>query len=255
MIELTKEEKSARERVCIALDTESVNQALDWSKRLSTYAGSFKIGKSLHLIAGLEGRNIIYEIAEIGGASFLDLKGHDTPDQIKKYAMAATTFGVYMFNIHIGNESMTRAAVEGAYEKSEKYRIKRPLVIGVTELTSLDDRDLEILGNKFSYDDSVLNKAELAIKYGLDGIVCPAKKAGGLEQRFGMELLYVTPGINLGNLLNVGQKQLYEPSNAVKDCSNSILIIGSAITKALNMEEQAYRVLKEMTPFMRGCPT
>ena len=250
-MELTPQEKLARERVCGALDTDSVDEALEWATRLSPYMGSFKIGKSLHLTAGLEEKNIVSEIAKVGGASFLDLKGHDTPDQIKKYAMAATVPGVYMFNIHIGNENMTRAAVEGAYEQSEKSGVKRPLVIGVTELTSLDNRDLEILGSRFSYDKSVLNKAELAIKYGLDGIVCPAKKAGGLEQRFGDKLLYVTPGLKMGDIVNVGQKQLYEPSDAVKDCSNSILIIGSAVTKAPDMEAQAYRALQEMTPYMK----
>lgn len=250
-MELTQREKVARERVCIALDTDSVYQALEWAERLSPYAGSFKIGKSLHLTAGLEGRNIISEIAEVGGVSFLDLKGHDTPDQIKKYAMAATVSGVYMFNIHIGNENMCRAAVEGAYGQSEKLGIKRPLVIGVTELTSLDDNDLAILGNNLSYDDSVFNKAKLAIRYGLDGIVCPAKKAGGLEKIFGDKLLYVTPGVKMGDIANTGQKQLYEPSDAVKDCSNSILIIGSAITKAPNMEAQAYRALQEMAPYMK----
>lgn len=250
-MKLTTQEKLARKRVCIALDTENTKQALEWARRLYPYAGSFKIGKSLHLTAGLEGKNIISEIANVGGASFLDLKGHDTPDQIKKYAMAATVPGVYMFNIHVGNENMTRAAVEGAYEKSEKLGIKRPLVIGVTELTSLDDGDLRKLGNRFSYDESVLNKAELAIEYGLDGIVCPAKKAGGLEQKFGDKLLYVTPAIKMGDVANTGQKQLYEPSDAVRDCSNSILIIGSAITKANNMEKQAYRALHEMAPYMK----
>ena len=143
-MELTFQEKLASKRMCVALDTETTEQALEWATRLSPYASSFKIGKSLHLLAGLEGRNIISEIAEVGGASFLDLKGHDTPDQIKKYAMAATVPGVYMFNIHNGNENMCRAAVEGAHEQSEKLGIERPLVIGVTELTSLDDKDLEL---------------------------------------------------------------------------------------------------------------
>ena len=156
-----------------------------------------------------------------------------------------------MFNIHVGSEAMNKAAVEGAYEQSERLGIKRPLVIGVTELTSLDGDDLKRLGNRFSYDDSVLNKAQIAIEDGLDGIVCPAKKAGGLEQRFGNKLLYVTPGVKMGDIANVGQKQLYEPSDAVKDCSNSILIIGSAITKAPYMEEQAHRALHEMAQYIK----
>ncbi len=250
-MELNRKEKLARERVCIALDTDNVEQALEYSKRLAPYAASFKIGKSLHLKAGLEGRNIISEIDQIGGPVFLDLKAHDTPDQIKKYAMAASVRGVYMFNIHIGSEAMNKATIEGASEQANKLGIKRPLIIGVTELTSLDNNDLKKLGNKFSYDKSVLNKAKIAIKDGLDGIVCPAKKAGGLEQIFGNQLLYVTPGINVGNIANTGQKQLYEVAAAVKDCLNSILIIGSAITKAPNMEEQAYRILKEMAPYMK----
>lgn len=249
---LTPQESLARERVCIALDTENVKQALEWAERLSPYAASFKIGKSLHYRASREGRDIVGEIEKVGGESFVDLKGHDTLDQIEEFMYAiASTGGAYMTNIHIGNENMCRAAVKGLSEGARDSGRKRPLLIGVTELTSLDDRDLEILGNAFSYDESVSNKATLAIKYGLDGIVCPAKKAGGLEDIFGNQLRYVTPGIKMGDIANKGQKQLYEPSDAVKDCSSSILIIGSAITKAPDMEQQAYRALQEMAPYMK----
>lgn len=250
-MQLTSHEQLARQRVCIALDTEDTNQALEWATRLSPYAGSFKIGKSLHLTAGLEKRNIIEEIAKVGGESFLDLKFHDTPDQVEKASRSATTPGVYMFNIHVANENMCKAAVYGAQDQALKLGIKKPLVIGVTELTSNDDKDLEILGSKLSYKESVLNKTNLAQKYGLDGIVCPAKIAGGLEMKFN-GLLYVTPGLKMGEIANKRQKQLYEPSNAVKDCKNSILIIGSAITKAPDMEAQAYRALQEMVPYMKA---
>ena len=56
----------------------------------------------------------------------------------------------------------------------------------------------------------------------------------------------------MGDISNIGQKELYEPSDAVRDCSNSILIVGSAVTKAPNMEEQAHRVLREMAPYMEA---
>lgn len=249
---LTPQESLARERVCMALDTENVEQALEWAERLSHYVGSFKIGKSLHYRAGRESRDIVGEIENVGGESFVDLKGHDTPDQIEQFAYAiASTGGVHMTNIHIANENMCRAAVKGLSEGAKASGRKRPLLIGVTELTSLDDRDLEILGNAFSYDDSILNKANLAVEYGLDGIVCPAKKAGGLEEIFGRNLLYVTPGIKMGDIANKGQKQLYEPSDAIRDCTNSILIIGSTFSKAPNMEHQAHRALREMAPYMK----
>ena len=249
---LTPQEKLARERVCIALDTDSVDQALEWSRRLSPYAGSFKIGKTLHAIAGLEGRNIIGEIAQVGGSSFLDLKAKDTPDQIYSFSKTVSVPGVYMWNIHIHDKKMCEAAVRGAHEQSQKLGIERPLVIGVTELTSTETSDLETLGNILTYDESVLNKAELAIEYGLDGIVCPASKAGGLEKIFGDRLSYVTPGIKMGDIANVGQKQLYEPSDAVKDCSKSILIMGTAITSVPAMEQQAHRALKEIAPYVKA---
>ncbi|MGM5488320.1 MAG: orotidine 5'-phosphate decarboxylase / HUMPS family protein, partial [Nanobdellota archaeon] len=89
---------------------------------------------------------------------------------------------------------------------------------------------------------------------GLDGIVCPASMAGGLEKRFGHELLYVNPGIKMGGIANKGQKQLYEPADAVRDCSNSILIIGTAITKADSMEAQAERALEQMTKASLSLP-
>lgn len=248
---LTSLEKLARERVCLALDTDSVDQALDLAKRLSPSVSSFKIGLALHLQAGLENRNIIQEIAAIGGASFLDLKGHDTPNQMEKYARIATTPGISMFTIHLSNETAAKAAVEACSLQAQTLKIKKPLVIGVTELTSLDDQDLQTLGSKWTYEESIFYKTELALKYGLEGIVCSAKKAGELEKKFGSQLLYVTPGIKMGTLQNKGQKQLSEPDEAVRDCSRSLLIIGSAITKALNPEQQAYAALQQMAPYLK----
>lgn len=178
------------------------------------------------------------------------MKFHDTPDQVYRCARAATNEKVAIFNIHVANENMCKAAVAGMNDEAIAKQIRMPLLIGVTELTSNDSKDLEILGSRWSYNVSILKKAELAIIYGLDGVVCPAKMAGGLEALFGKSLVYVTPGINMGDVFNKGQKQLYEPSNAVQDCSNSILVIGSAITKAENMEAQAYRALQEMAEYV-----
>ena len=97
-----------------------------------------------------------------------------------------------------------------------------------------------------SYDDLVKRRTELAKKWGLDGIVCPAKKAGGLEKEFGSDFMYVTPGIKWAGIQREGQKQLYTPDLAVKDCSSSILVIGSAITKAENRVQTAYDILQAM---------
>lgn len=141
-----------------------------------------------------------------------------------------------MFNLHVaGGEVMCKKAIEGASEGAQKRNLTwRPYVIGVTELTSLDDNDLREQGISISYDDLVRRRTELAIKWGLDGAVCPASKAGALEKEFGKDFIYVTPGIEWAGVSREGQKQLYTPDRAVQDCTNSILVIGGAIANAGN---------------------
>ena len=141
---------------------------------------------------------------------------------------------------------MCRKAVEGAAKGAEKRGIERPKVIGVTVLTSLSDEDLEAQSLGIKYDDLVRRRTELARKWGLDGIVCPASKAGALEKEFGSDFVYVTPGIEWKGKQGAGQKQLYTPDLAVRDCSCSILVIGSAITKAQDKKATAYEILQAM---------
>lgn len=247
MPELTDKEIIARSRICLALDVPAVQEALDLAAVLSPYVGTFKVGKQLHTAAGNEGINIVKEIHNRGGDVFLDLKLHDTPNTVYEASRACTVPGVFIFNIHVaGGEVMCRKALEGAREEAEKKGIKRPKVIGVTVLTSLSDEDLAEQNLGIGYDDLVMRRTELAVKWGLDGIVCPANKAGELEKRFGSQMLYVTPGIAWAGKHGTGQKQLYTPDLAVRDCNNSILVLGSAVTKADDRIATASEILKVM---------
>jgi len=247
MAELTEKEQLARKRVCLALDVPTVRDALGLVTELSDYVGTFKVGKQLHTAAGNKSVNIIEEILRRGGEAFLDLKLHDTPNTVYEASRACTVPGVYIFNVHIaGGKTMCRKAVEGAYEAALASGIEKPRVIGVTVLTSLSDEDLAVQNLGIDYDSLVMRRAELAVKWGLDGIVCPANKAGELERRFGSDFLYVTPGIAWEGTHGAGQKQLYTPDLAVRDCSNSILVVGSAITKAEDRRKTAYEILRAM---------
>jgi len=249
-MELTNKEQQARERVCLALDVPSVRDALAMAEELAPYVGTFKVGKQLHTSAGNEGVNIIKEIRGRGGNVFLDLKLHDTKNTVYEASKACTVPGVYVFNIHVaGGEAMCREAVRGAYEVGISARMEgepMPKVIGVTVLTSLDDNDLAVQGLGTTYDDLVRRRTELAREWGLAGIVCPASKARGLEKEFGSDFTYVTPGIKWAGKQGSGQKQLYTPDRAVRDCSSSILVVGSAITKAENRRQTAYEILQAM---------
>lgn len=246
-MELTEKEQKAKKRVCLALDVPTVEEALSLAGELSDYVGMCKIGKELHTAACNEGIPIVREIFNRKGAVFLDLKYHDTPNTVYGAAKASAVPGVSFFNIHIaGGEEMCKKAIEGSYEGAQAKGLERPRIIGVTVLTSLDDSDLEVQGLGVKYDDLVRRRTELAKKWGLDGIVCPAKKAGGLEKEFGSDFMYVTPGIKWAGVQREGQKQLYTPDLAVQDCSNSILVIGGAITEAKDKKATAYEILQEM---------
>lgn len=264
MIELTEKEIKAKKRVCLALDVSTVNEAISLAEDISDFVDVFKIGKELHISAGNEGRDIINnlltnklnynmekqewnKILMKDKKLFLDLKLHDTPQTVYGASKACAVPGVYMFNLHIaGGEKMCKKAIEGAQAGANLYSIERPKVIGVTVLTSLSDEDLIAQNLGIGYDDLVMRRTELAREWGLDGIVCPANKAGELEKRFGSDFLYVTPGIEWGGKKGEGQKQLYTPDLAVKDCKNSILVIGSAITKAEDKKATAYEILQSI---------
>jgi orotidine-5'-phosphate decarboxylase len=194
MFELTEKEKEMRKRICLALDVPTVKKGLDLVAELSYFVGTFKIN-NLHHAAAREKIDIIEEIRNRGGSVFLDLKYHDTPQTVYNYGRDSAVPGVYVFNIHIEGEAMCKKAIEGARDGAEERGIQRPKVIGVTALTSLDDDDLAVQGLGIKYNNLVLKRTELAKKWGLDGVVCAASKAGDLEKRFGSDFTYVTPGI------------------------------------------------------------
>ena len=246
MTELTEKEQEAKKRVCLALDVPNVREALELAEELSDYVGTFKVN-SLYNAAENEEVDIVDEIRQRGGNTFLDLKYHDTPNTVFNYGRDSAIPGVYVFNIHVaGGEEMCKKAVEGAYEGAQARGINRPKVIGVTVLTSLSGEDLAAQNLNISYDDLVRRRTELAKDWGLDGIVCAASKAGNLEKEFGSDFIYVTPGIKWEGKQGTGQKQLYTPDKAVEDCSSSILVIGSAITQAENKAGTAYEILQAM---------
>jgi orotidine-5'-phosphate decarboxylase len=240
----------ARYKTCLAVDVSKVSDAIVLAKEVSGLVGFLKIGKETHTSACNEGISIIKEMCQYGGGVFLDLKFHDTPQTVYGAAKAATVPGVSIFNIHVaGGEMMCKKAIEGATEEAEVKKIGRPRVIGVTVLTSLNDKELAKQGLGIKYDDWVKRNTELAKKWGLDGVVCPANKAGTLEKEFG-KWLYVTPGIEWKGKSGLGQQQLYTPDKAVQDCKSSILVIGSAITKAQDKRKTAYEILQAMAPYV-----
>ena len=278
---LTIEEELARRRICLALDDRDVDNTRRLIAELTPYVGMFKIGPVLYTASYNQGINFINEINAIKRSTFIDLKLHDTPNTVYEASQELVVPGVYMFNVHVAGaknmikggikgEEMIKGALQGRdegfhkllmklkeerqrqfsfFDTSNNYIPPKPMVIGVTELTSVTNEDLLSQGITIKYNDLVRKRTELAREWGLDGIVCPASQAGALEKEFGSDFLYVTPGIKWKGVYREGQQHVYTPDQAVRDCKNSILVIGGAITKHKTPEERkrvAYEIIQAM---------
>lgn len=182
------------ERLIVALDLNSVEEATQWVKTLAPLGIThFKVGLGLFTQAGPAAVEAVHRQ---GGQVFLDLKFHDIPATVARAATAAVRLGVWMTNLHIqGGTSMMRRALAAVREEAGCCNRKPPLLIGVAVLTSMAEKDLADLGLRKTLKDQVLYLAKLAQSVGLDGIVASPKEALTIRWACGEQFLIVTPGI------------------------------------------------------------
>jgi orotidine-5'-phosphate decarboxylase len=252
-INLTEKEKIARSKVCLPLDgLNTIEELKERVEELSPVVGLFKIGKESFTRFGPAA---VQAVKEKGGEVFLDLKYHDIPNTVKGAASAATEIGVYMFNVHAsGGSAMMKAALDGANETATKLGIKRPKVIAVTILTSIDQKILnEELKVNGIVEEQVLNLAQLTQKAGLDGVVCSAADLYAIKDKLPSGFMFVTPGIaGVNTPAGADQKRVFTPGNAIQDGS-TILVVGRAITAPKTKEERlkaGLEILQNMSKYL-----
>src|SRR5215813_278657 len=150
-------QSAIRNPLVVALDVDSSDQALYLVERLRGVAGMFKVGKQLFTAAGPE---IVRKIVATGERVFLDLKFHDIPNTVAMAGVEAVRLGVSVFNVHaMGGSKMMRAVNEAVTENAERERITRPLILGVTVLTSHNQDSLKEVGIVRKLEDQVVNLA------------------------------------------------------------------------------------------------
>jgi orotidine-5'-phosphate decarboxylase len=244
---LTNQEKKARKKLCLALDgLESFQDIKDAIKELSPYVGLFKIGKESFTRFGPK---VIDLIHKSGSEVFLDLKYHDIPQTVKGAAKAASALGVYMFNLHaLGGREMMKYAKEGVEEMAVKKGLRKPKIIAVTILTSIDKKMMnEELGISGQINDRVLQLAKMTADLGLDGIVCSAVDLQSIKNHLPKDFIYVTPGIKgVNSEAGSDQKRVLSPANAV-EAGSTVLVVGRAIMAADNRLKAAKEILADMT--------
>jgi orotidine-5'-phosphate decarboxylase len=207
-----------------ALDTPDLPRALEIAKSIRPHVGGLKVG--LEFITAL-GPDAVRQIVATGSPVFADTKFHDIPNTVAGASRAIASLGISIFNIHAsGGEAMMRAAKEAAASVNPNVKL-----IAVTVLTSLEDSDLDAVGQKKPARDQVLRLAELTKKSGLDGVVCSAHEIEPIRKAIGPDFMLVVPGIRPAGADLADQKRVMTPSDALKKGAD-ILVIGRPIVAA-----------------------
>ena len=226
--------------VIVALDFPSAQPALELVARLSPELCRLKVGKELFTRSGPA---LVEDLQQRGFEVFLDLKFHDIPNTVAAAVRAAAELGVWMVNVHAGGgRRMMEAAVAALAGLSDK-----PLLIGVTVLTSMSDADLVELGYDETAAQRVQRLAALAANSGLDGVVCSALEAQALRAARGDAFRLVTPGIRLAGDAAGDQRRVVTPADAVA-LGSDYLVIGRSITAAADPLAALHRVHAELVP-------
>ncbi|TNF92792.1 MAG: orotidine-5'-phosphate decarboxylase [Gammaproteobacteria bacterium] len=216
-------------RIIVAMDFSTDKQAVQLAERLDPGQCKLKVGKELFVRCGPA---IIETFQQQGFEIFLDLKFHDIPNTVAAACRAAADLGVWMMNVHASGGIRM---IEAAADALANYQ-KKPYLIAVTVLTSMDEDDLEGIGISDTPEIQVDRLATLASQGGADGVVCSAKEAGRLRQAQGEGFLLVTPGIRPKSTAMDDQKRVMTPSDAIS-AGSDYLVIGRPITKAGNPKD------------------
>jgi orotidine-5'-phosphate decarboxylase len=235
---------SAKERLIIALDVDTMEEAEALVSRLQGYVGVFKVGMQLF---NNEGPDVVKKIHQMGGRVFLDLKLHDIPNTVGQAAAVLARQRVMMFNIHTaGGSEMMKKAVEMTIEEAEATGVPLPMVIGVTVLTSINQEILENeMGIQRSVEEQVVKWAKLAKASGLNGVVASPKEIKAIREACGKDFVIITPGVRPVWAAVNDQKRFMTPKEAM-DAGASYLVVGRPITGAADPVEAARKIVEEM---------
>jgi orotidine-5'-phosphate decarboxylase len=233
-----------RNPLVVALDVDSAARALALVEQLRGLAGMFKVGKQLFTAAGPE---LVRQIVASGERVFLDLKFHDIPNTVAQAGIEAAKLGVSIFNVHaLGGTQMMRATVEALGEWAARVGQPRPLVLGVTVLTSHTQESLKELEIENNLAAQVVHLAKLCDAAGLDGVVASPQEIAPIRLAVhNHSFVLLTPGVRpVGAALN-DQARVMTPGEAIKAGAN-FLVVGRPITAAPDPGAAAQKIVEEI---------
>jgi orotidine-5'-phosphate decarboxylase len=229
--------------VICAIDTTDIGVASQLAWQLTGNVGAIKLGLEFFTANGAEG---VHLLATRKLPIFLDLKFHDIPNTVAKAIKATAGIDTFMMTVHTsGGRAMLRAAIDASMEVASMTGKERPLIVGVTVLTSLDQDDLSMLGIRDKVDDQVKRLADLAQSSGLDGVVCSPYEIALLRKHCGHDFALVVPGIRPEGSAAGDQKRILTPKEAVEKGAD-YLVIGRPITEAADPKAAAQAIFQSL---------
>jgi orotidine-5'-phosphate decarboxylase len=228
-----------RQRLIVALDVSSAAAARRIVAAVGDSVLTYKVGMQLYTA---EGPDVIRNLVSSGRKVFLDLKYHDIPNTVAKAVSEAAKLGVSMLTVHAsGGGKMLRAAADAARGVNPAL-----IVLGVTVLTSMDDRDLDTIGVRGRVVDQVMRLAALAINDGCGGIVASAREAPEIRSELGNDFALVTPGVRPGGAGTDDQVRIVTPAEAIA-AGASHIVVGRPITAAADPAAEARAILSQIS--------
>ena len=232
---------NANQIIC-ALDFDSITKAEAFVTSIN-YDIIFKIGMEFFYSFGLEG---VYKIRKLkkNAKLFLDLKLHDIPNTVEKSIYPLVTkVKPYMLTLHVaGGKKMLQESVTAATKASIEYNIKKPLLLGVTVLTSLNNKDFKEMGHSVLIEDYVKNYSKIAINANLDGIVCSPLEVELVKKLYGDNLKLITPGIRLKKNTNDDQSRYLTPKEAFK-MGSDFIVMGRPLINSTNPNKVIEKII------------
>ena len=233
-----------KEKIIVALDVETADEARRIIDEIGGEVGAFKIGLQLFTAAGA---SFVRELVAKDVRLFLDVKFHDIPNTVAKASIEVARLGVWMFNVHaLGGAEMMRRTVENVREVCAKENLKEPKIIGVTVLTSADQETLRAVGIEKEINLQVVNLARLTAKCGLDGVVASPLEVETIRSNIEKpNFLIVTPGIRPDFATKDDQKRVMTPGEAVS-AGSDYLVIGRPITAQSDKLSTVKKIVEEL---------
>ncbi len=236
--------KSVKDRLVLALDVNTMEEAKLLVTELKDYVGIFKVGLQLYTSVGPD---IIKMIRDEGRDIFFDGKFHDIPNTVAKAGANLIKQGVTFFNVHItGGSKMISTCLKLSRETARSYGFPKPTVLGVTLLTSFGQKTLteELLINH-NINDYVSQLAKVAKESGLDGIIASAADVPKIKKTCGEDFIILCPAIRPTWSVVNDQIRVVTPGDAIK-AGVDYLVIGRPITSARDKLSAVKLVIDEM---------